>query len=266
MLRGRIMTAALWLPVHLAVLIWGRPYHWLVYLEVILFIGLLEMFDLLAAVGRRPHRLAVLVAAIACLAGFAYEPAVSFWSALALVGACLAVAVFRRKPEGVVADAGVSLLAFGYLAGFLGCLMLIRLMANGVQLLLILFITIWIIDILAYTCGRLWGRRKLAPALSPGKTIEGGVAGMVGGIIAAPLLAVFAFPATKLGWWGGLAAGVAVAAGDLVGDLAESALKRDAGVKDSGRILQGHGGVLDRFDTVLFCAPIFYAVVSLVRR
>lgn len=266
MLARRIATAAFWLPVHLAVLIWGRPYHWLIYLEVILFICLLEMFDLLAATGRRPHRLAVLAAALACLIGFAYKPAVSFWSALALAGACLAIPVFRRRPEGALADGGVSLLAFGYLAGFLGCLMLIRLMADGMRLLLVLFITIWIIDIAAYTFGRWLGRHKLAPALSPGKTIEGGVAGIIAGIAAAPLLAVFAFPTTGLGWLGGLAVGVAVAAGDLVGDLAESAMKRDAGVKDSGGFLRGHGGVLDRFDAVLFCAPIFYAVVLLVRR
>jgi CDP-diglyceride synthetase len=127
-----------------------------------------------------------------------------------------------------------------------------------------LFGLVWAMDIGAYFAGRAWGRRKLAPRLSPGKTVEG----LLGGLLAALGVAVAArvlwperFPAWP--WWIGLCAVVALVS--VAGDLYESRLKRRAGVKDSGRLLPGHGGVLDRVDSLLAAAPVFVLGLELLR-
>jgi phosphatidate cytidylyltransferase len=264
MLASRVLTAALWVPVHLAILVLGRPYHFLIYLELIALVGLLEMFGLLAAAGRRPHRLAALVAGAVYLGAVAYRPAVAFGAAAALVLAVAAALVFRRSNAGALADAGATLLAFAYVPALLAFLMLVRKLAQGVELLLIFFITIWAIDIAAYFVGKAFGTRRLAPRVSPGKTVAGGVGGLVAGLAAPPVLAAAFFREAGLGWAGALLVGAVLVAGDLAGDLAESAFKRDAGVKDSGAVLPGHGGVLDRFDAVLYCAPLYFGVLFLL--
>jgi phosphatidate cytidylyltransferase len=256
MLATRALTAAIWVPVHLAILIWGRPYHFLIYLEAIALVALVEMFDMLEAAGQRPHRLAAVAAGAAVPVG----------AAAALVAAVLLVPVFRRSTAGALADAGATLFAFAYVPALLAFLMLVRVLPAGVELLLIFFITIWSMDVAAYFVGRAVGRRRLAPDISPGKTVAGAVGGVVVGLLVPVALAEVFFGGAGLAWWGALAVGAALAAGDLVGDLAESALKRDAGVKDSGGILPGHGGVLDRFDAVLYCAPLFVGVLALLGR
>lgn len=112
----------------------------------------------------------------------------------------------------------------------------------------------WLTDTAAYFAGLRWGRRRLAPVLSPNKSVEGAVAGLAAGALAG------AATAPWLGWSAvlGVAVGGLVSAAAQLGDLWESAIKRAAGVKDSGRLLPGHGGVLDRFDALLFALPAAY--------
>jgi len=121
----------------------------------------------------------------------------------------------------------------------------------------------WVGDTAAYYVGRRFGRHKLAPLVSPGKTWEGAAASAVAGV----MLAAIYLPLTIPGTSPVLAAlfGLAANAAGQVGDLAESAIKRGAGVKDSGGILPGHGGVLDRVDSTMFALPVVYALVSWVR-
>jgi phosphatidate cytidylyltransferase len=266
MLATRVLTAAIWLPVHLAILIWGRPYHFLIYLEAVALVALLEMFGLLEAAGRRPHRLAAVAAGAVYLAAVAYRPAIALGAATALVLAAVLAPVFRKSNAGALADAGATLLAFAYVPVFLAFLMLVRKLADGVELLLIFFVTIWAIDVAAYFAGKAFGKRKLAPDKSPGKTVAGGVGGLAAGLATPLVLATVFFRDVGLNWLGALAVGVVLAAGDMIGDLAESVFKRDAGVKDSGAVLPGHGGVLDRFDAVLYCAPLFFGVLVLLGR
>ena len=118
--------------------------------------------------------------------------------------------------------------------------------------------TVWAFDTFAFFAGRFWGRTKLAPWISPKKTWEGAAGGLVFALIAAWL---FTRP-IGIAWYHALAIGALVSVAATVGDLAESLIKRDAGVKDSGRIMPGHGGVLDRVDSLLFAVMVvlFYAV------
>jgi phosphatidate cytidylyltransferase len=137
---------------------------------------------------------------------------------------------------------------------------------HGTALLLFPVVLTWLSDTYAYFAGRLWGKRKLIPRVSPGKT----VAGALGAVIGTPLTAVgYALLLHRFSSWQmGLAEaalfGVLVSVAAQVGDLAESLLKRDVGVKDSGRLLPGHGGALDRFDSLFFTLPLGYAFFVLV--
>jgi phosphatidate cytidylyltransferase len=114
----------------------------------------------------------------------------------------------------------------------------------------------WIADTAAYFAGRRWGRRKLAPSISPGKTTEGALGGLIFGASAMTAGGRWVFPETPSMTLLGVSA-VVVAAG-MIGDLFESLVKRSAGVKDSSNLIPGHGGVLDRIDSWLFAGPMFY--------
>lgn len=136
---------------------------------------------------------------------------------------------------------------------------------SGPGYVLFLFILIWAADTGAYFCGRRFGRRKLAPRVSPGKTWEG----VTGGVAAALLVAVIGAGALDMSFPSGVAfvilCGIVVAV-SVVGDLVESLFKRVAGVKDSGHFLPGHGGALDRIDSITSAAPVFYLGVGLIGR
>jgi phosphatidate cytidylyltransferase len=137
---------------------------------------------------------------------------------------------------------------------------------HGTAILLFPVVLTWLSDTFAYFAGRMWGKKKLIPKVSPGKT----VAGSLGAVIGTPLAAVGysillqRFPTWRMGLGEALAFGILVSVAAQVGDLAESLLKRDVGVKDSGKLLPGHGGALDRFDSLFFTLPLGYAFFVLV--
>ena len=126
----------------------------------------------------------------------------------------------------------------------------------GVKALLIPFLTIVISDSAQYYGGRTMGRRPLAPAISPKKTVEGAITGIVAAAIATPLLGAWAFPGEPVAPL--VVLGVMLAAIGICGDLFESLLKRSAGVKDASGLIPGHGGMLDRIDSLLFAGPVYY--------
>lgn len=216
-------------------------------------------------------RVALLVALLALFAvSFQWpERTPAFFGVLCL--GLLVYCTFFRPVMHVMADAAASIFCLLYTGFTLLALPTLHEQSNGPSLVTFLFCVVWAGDVAAYYVGRAWGRRKLAPQLSPGKTWEGAVASVVGSMLVAAGLvwlatllqqrdiAILSFP-DELWYWLVLAAIVNVAA--QVGDLAESALKRSAGVKDSGSLLPGHGGVLDRIDALLLAAPaLWYAQV-----
>jgi phosphatidate cytidylyltransferase len=139
--------------------------------------------------------------------------------------------------------------------------------ATGALLVFLPLLVTWASDIGAYFVGRAIGKHKLIPAVSPGKTVEGAIGGLVASVIVAWLVGDRMLrPAAQLGFkwapWGLILFGVAVSAAAQIGDLAESLLKREAGVKDSSRILPGHGGILDRLDSLFFVLPVSYLLLG----
>jgi phosphatidate cytidylyltransferase len=138
--------------------------------------------------------------------------------------------------------------------------------AGGLLLLLPVLLT-WASDIGAYFVGRALGKRRLMPAVSPGKTVAGAVGGLVATAIVGWLYARFVLtPVTQLGFVRGgiLVFAIVVSVAAQIGDLAESLLKREAGMKDSSHLIPGHGGVLDRFDSLLFVLPVAYAMLNVL--
>ena len=221
-------------------------------------------------------------------------PAALFWALpiFALITPLLFLlqALDRANLSKSLADAAVGYLALPYAGFTLVLLPLLTVTQNGPLYLLYLMLLVWCGDIAAYYVGRAVGRHKLAPRLSPGKTWEGAIASVVGAVIVGlllfhyinPIAATFrsvhllgpgkvrwgrptsnfasAFPLAPL-WFVAVFA-VCVNGAAQLGDLVESALKRGAGMKDSGTLLPGHGGVLDRIDALLFALPVgllFYA-------
>jgi phosphatidate cytidylyltransferase len=168
----------------------------------------------------------------------------------------------------MLADASISIFCLFYVGMTLVTLPALREESNGPSLVAFLLCVVWAGDTAALYVGRAWGRHKMAPSLSPNKTWEGALGSLAGSLLAAgALLGLAHLFATQwdkvwlsypedLWYWLGLAVLVNVAA--QVGDLAESALKRSAGVKDSGNLLPGHGGVLDRIDALLLAAPVLW--------
>jgi phosphatidate cytidylyltransferase len=238
-------------------------------------LGLLTLAEFLGLAGKAgipvPRFLVLAVATV--MFGEAAFPVVSK-SGLAVGGALFAAAVlfsFAALVSDVpVADAlaAVSAPCAGMLLIVLpvcGLIWLAHVELSGAgakfgpRLILFLLVTIWGCDSAAYYVGRRFGKRKLAPAVSPGKTIEGTIGGFLGSLavsIAASALFLKEFRPAEAALVGGLAS----SAGQI-GDLVESMFKRAAGVKDSGRFLPGHGGFYDRLDSVLFAVPVVCAAV-----
>lgn len=184
--------------------------------------------------------------------------------------AALLIELFRGKPNAMLNIAS-TMGGVAYVSLFFQCLLGIRMMPgilgttddSGGYFILCVFIAIWLCDTAAYFAGRAFGRHKLFERVSPNKTWEGAIAGAiaaVGGCVAVSAWLLPELPVIHAVAMGAIAGTIGQA-----GDLAESLLKRDAGVKDSSQILAGHGGVLDRFDSILMVSPVIYWYILLFR-
>lgn len=265
----RILTAVVLIPLVLAV-IFLSPKFPLLLLGVVFLVAALalwEFLDLADAMGAKTPRVAVIVCLAVLLLAIFRRPDLMapFTGALALL--LLVMCAFRSPVTRALADTAYSVFGLIYVGLSLSTLYLLSVQDNGPSLLLFLFLAVWSGDIAALYIGRAFGRRRMAPTLSPNKTWEGSVASVAGSILVTLLLLwvahtlsarsveVLFYPGT-VGHWIWLAALVNV--GAQVGDLVESAIKRGAGVKDSGHLLPGHGGMLDRVDALLLAAPLLW--------
>jgi phosphatidate cytidylyltransferase len=162
-----------------------------------------------------------------------------------------------RSLEQALPGTAVCVLGTLYVGMLSGSLLRLRLdFEVGAQLVFFLLLVVWLGDAGAYYVGRSLGRRKLSPRVSPKKTIEGGLGGMATSLVTATVIHFTFLPEFPLVH--ALIAAALLSVAGVVGDLAESLWKRSADVKDSGTLIPGHGGFLDRFDSILFTAPILY--------
>ena len=264
----RILTAVILIPLVLAVVFAGP--RWMVTLctAVLAALAAWEFLSMAERAGPSPPRVAVVVAIVALFVGnFNYPDLTADIFGILSLG-LLVYCTFSSTTEMMMADAAVSVFCFFYAGLTLLALPALREQANGPSLVTFLLCVVWAGDTVALYVGRALGRHKLAPRLSPNKTWEGAIGSVAGSLLAVGVLLALEhllavrFDSAKLSYpedvsyYLVLAVVVNVAA--QVGDLAESALKRAAGVKDSGTLLPGHGGVLDRIDALLLAAPVLW--------
>jgi phosphatidate cytidylyltransferase len=258
MLSTRLLTAALGIPL-IALAIWVGDGVLAAIVAVAVFIAVYEV-----AVIRRVHFRpeGVLSAALAAsmpAAAYAGDEYLLGAIALALI-APSALFAWTRTPASAVESWLWSLGPTLYVGVLAAHFVLLREVPDGRDWLFFAVLTVWITDTGAYFVGRTIGRHKLAPAVSPGKTIEGAIGSAIAGFAAVfALTEVFDLDVEP---WHQVALGLLLPPVILVGDLAESALKRALDVKDSGFLVPGHGGILDRLDSLLFAIPAVYYFVQ----
>lgn len=220
-----------------------------------------ELWRLLERAGYQPSLVLALSTAAAAFIGIRLPNLFIFIPALTLVMLVSLARQLQRAPTRTFGDWAVSF-AGGFYLGWTGGHLaeLIVLPPDGRWWLALTLVTLWSADSMAYVFGRLLGKHKLAPAISPGKTWEGYIAGVVASTLAGVALGAFA----PFGALVGAIAGVLVGALSPLGDLIESMIKRQAHAKDSGKLIPGHGGLFDRIDSLLWASVVvtYIAVVA----
>jgi phosphatidate cytidylyltransferase len=272
----RVLTALILAPLVLALVFLGPM--WLITL-VVAVVAMLAAWEFLALTERRgakPPKVLTLGCIGLLFAGNYQSPeeTITLFGMFSVI--LLVYCAFRSPVDRALADATSSVFALFYLCLTLIPIPMLRAQSNGPSLLAFLFLTVWAGDSVAMYSGRTFGKRKLAPNLSPNKTWVGAIGSVAGAVAVAGILLglssyLVQWNSVKLSfadapWWYWLMLAVVVNVAAQVGDLAESALKRSAGVKDSGTLLPGHGGILDRIDALLLAAPVlWYAQVIRLR-
>jgi phosphatidate cytidylyltransferase len=268
-LAQRWLTAIIAMPIVLAFALFGG---WWAFAgaTVVVALGTYELYNMLHHAGYRPLivismglNLLFLVAAM-----FPQQRLVLLESGLsAALFISFVWLLFRKKLDGTMVDWALTLAIPIYLGWPISLALLLRgyqvawPLPHGVWWILLMLFGTWGFDTAAFFVGRHLGRHKLAPNISPGKTWEGVLGGLVLSITAAVLFTVLPF---GLPWYLAVVLGIWIGAAAVLGDLAESLIKRQTHVKDSGNLMLGHGGILDRIDSVLFVAIAIYMFAQFV--
>jgi phosphatidate cytidylyltransferase len=263
---ARVLSAIVVLPVLFGILWWGAPIWFILIAALAIMLGLNEYFGL---TGRDEHfagRVSCFLAASAVLAAFYYQRddlIVIIITTLVVIELLIQLYLQAGKEDFSQVLGSVAVKVFGvlYLALPGGYMIALRLIESpvpnlAVKSLTLFFLIIFAGDTGAYYTGRAVGRHKLARRISPGKTIEGAIGGLIGSILVTILAHFTFFPELKIDQAIPLAIFIGLLG--IAGDLCESMIKRGAKAKDAGKLIPGHGGLLDRLDSMLFNAPVIY--------
>lgn len=226
-----------------------------------LTIGVFELANAFGAAGIRLPRIPVVTGGVAAMAA-AYLLEDTSYALVILAITVLAVLIGRLPlgAEGFLRDVSAGLFVLGYLF-LMGVLVMRMLAAEDGQWRIVAFIACTVAsDIGGYAVGVLFGKHPMAPSISPKKSWEGFAGSFAFGVGLGILVVVYAFAAP---WWIGIILGAACVVAGTVGDLCESLIKRDLGIKDMGNILPGHGGIMDRLDSLIVAAPVAFIVLYL---
>jgi len=267
MLAKRTLVAVALLPVGLAVIILGGFWYFAT-VALILSLAALEFARLFKAGGYQPAGFFILVGTLLLLTvRYFYSPEASHWAvSLVILGAMTYHLIqFEHGSSQAATDFSITLAGALYLGWIGSYLVSLRALPGGMWWVLTVLPSVWLADIGAYLGGKTFGKHKMSPRLSPGKTWEGYVGGILTSVAVTPLL-VWLYH-----FWGEVPTGLTPLHGALIGlalslltplgDLGESMIKRQAGAKDSGTLLPGHGGVFDRIDSWLWAGVIGYYLI-----
>ena len=261
---SREITAAIGAPFVIWLIGWSHEYVFDAVIAAVGILAMMEFINLGKAKGYSIPTVLCIVVMLIIMAAFVMKDLsveLGMFAALLLIPASY---VFGNKPiEESLPASAVAVLATTYVGLLGGSLIRLRNdFPDGWKLVFFLLLVVWLGDSGAYYVGKKFGKHKLSPRISPKKTIEGLAGGIAVSIIAAVVIHFTFFGNFPLHH--AIIAGVFLSFAGVVGDLAESMWKRSAAVKDSGTLLPGHGGFLDRFDSILFTAPILYCYWTLI--
>jgi phosphatidate cytidylyltransferase len=271
MLPDRLIIALLLLPIGLGLIAYGGV-PLLLIISALVALAALEYADLFAHTGLAPSRWLVAGGALTLIVArhlFGFDHIGLILTLILLAAVAYYLRAYERGSARAATDFAVTLAGIVYLGWFGAYFMSLRALPNGEWWLLVALTGVWFGDAAAFSIGRRFGRHPMSPRLSPRKTWEGYAASIVGGGLGSGLLSLLwqiaAPPGSGVGLLSGLIIGALLGALGTLGDLAISMLKREVGVKDSGTLLPGHGGALDRIDSWIVGAGIgYYLVVALV--
>lgn len=256
----RVFTALLLLPLFILAVMAHNPAYFFGLVALVSLLGALELQDLAGAGGVRRLKAAAGAWTLAVVASRIWPERVSLELVLAAGLLVLMFAAPFLKMELREVLLSISVASFGvlYLGFLLGYFILLRGLGDdvGPRLIFVMALAVFVGDSAAYYVGSAFGRHRLAPVISPKKTWEGAIANGAGGILGVAVAKATFFPA--IGWTHVAALGLTLSVVGQFGDAFESLLKRGAGVKDSSNLLPGHGGILDRLDSLLFNGPVLF--------
>jgi phosphatidate cytidylyltransferase len=265
----RIISALLGIPLLIAVLYYG---NWIFTLAVaiVCVIGMHEFYGALGKSQTKPFGRVGYIAGLVLILtiGFYGESAAILLPAILICCtiACFIMMILSKTAR--IIDLAVTILGIVYVSVFGSLLLMIRMGSYGQYFIWLVFLLAWLGDTFAYFIGINLGRHKLCPEISPKKSVEGAIGGLIGSVIGAFVFGAAIGKSTGIGfnWVHYLVIGAGGGLLAQMGDLSASLIKRAAGVKDFGNIIPGHGGILDRFDSILFTAPIVYYYMRLFIR
>ncbi len=257
----RVLSALVLIPLVVWLVLGSPQWAFLIALAAVSLISFYEFDAIASTQGLAPAGVLAMAAGLILL--FAPEPALAILVAIAIV--LMSLRLRLDDLSKWLSSTGASVLGLVYIFGAWRCAIGLRGIASpwgpGPHWLMIALLVSWAGDTAAFYIGRAFGKHKLAPVVSPGKTWEGTVGSVCGGVFAVGVYAHFLLPSAPLAAVLVIAAAANIAG--QFGDLCESAIKRGAGVKDSGSSLPGHGGWLDRVDSSLFSIPVVYGILKL---
>jgi phosphatidate cytidylyltransferase len=260
----RELTALIGAPVAIWIIGWGHEYVFDAAMALICVLALYEFLALGKAKGYDVSAPLCIGIMLFILAGFIVNDIsveLGMFAALLIIPASYVIT--KKSLEDSLPSSAIAVLATTYVGMLGGSLIRLRNdFPEGYKLVYFLLLVVWLGDSGAYYVGRQFGKHKLSPRISPKKTVEGLIGGVSASVIAAVVIHFTFFPAFPI--LHAVIAGVILSICGVIGDLAESMWKRSAAVKDSGTLIPGHGGFLDRFDSILFTAPILYCYWTLI--
>ena len=261
MLKHRILTAILGIPL-LIYLIYVGSFPLFLAVSLLFFLGLREFINIAEKAGYSPLKISMYIGGF-LLIGEAYLYSGEYTALAFFIIFMLLVIELVLSNKINLAAIAVSFFGVIYLS-FLKYILLLRDFHEGFALILMVFILTWAVDTGAYFSGRLFGNKKLAPSISPNKTWEGAIGGTIAAMLTAAILYYTLIPDGIFvdGVFTVIILGFLVSLSGQFGDLFESLIKRNANVKDSGSLLPGHGGVLDRFDSIILTVPVTYYFIN----
>jgi phosphatidate cytidylyltransferase len=266
----RVLASIIFIPC-LVIIARRGGYYYLALIDIMILIGMWEFYKMMEAKGLRPYKTMGILSGLALSWYMFFQQGVYANLLMSVIFIGIMALELARKDKGL-AVYHVSVTVFGvfYVAWLGSHLILLRELPHlkgldyslGFSFVIMTFAITWCYDTGAYFVGSWLGRRQILPSVSPGKTYEGAIGGVLCSIVG--MLVCRATIAPYMALLPGIALAIAASIVGQLGDLSESMIKRDAKIKDSSKTIPGHGGVLDRFDSLLFTAPLIYYVLKYV--